>query len=256
MDEIRAARAEVNPFVVLNRIGREETHARVLAWLLDPAGEHRFGSQVARHLLPRGFTLSERTDLQVTAEHQIPRRELGRAEQARRIDLSVISRESHYLCLVELKTFSEQHSDQLRAYRSWAEEQPDYQVFVKNYLYLTRYGDTPKPPQSGEGWHLASYRDVVSCLESLLVAPGIAPSESVRNFVLNYTDAIRRWFFTDARWHKPGNEVLDLLRQQRVGVDEFERRDGVGYADEIAALRRLTRSRDKEALRSARTIAA
>ena len=114
LEEFRRLRNIFNPFKVLDNAGREETHSRMLAWLLDPHGSHQLGDAFGRGLL-QCSEVCNLSSLVVERERKIVVNRNGTRVE-RRIDVFATLPSEKVGWLIELKTFSHEHDDQLADY--------------------------------------------------------------------------------------------------------------------------------------------
>jgi hypothetical protein len=130
--------------------------------------------------------------------------------------------------LIELKTYSGEHDDQLKAYRTWFENEDKLEGYTPHYIYLTRYAD---PPKSDPCWQPVGYDSVI---EILMARP---QRESAADaFISDYVDAMQRWFALGAKSQEQGMAVLSRLDWSLSGFPPGQLE---GFKDEYESLRRL-----------------
>jgi hypothetical protein len=224
LTEFQRLRNIFNPFKVLDNAGREETHSRMLAWLLDPHGSHGMGEFFASKFLPlpngRNADFGE---LIVEREVQI---------RDGRLDLLVTNPREKFVWAIELKTYSGERENQLSNYREWCEQHKrDREGYIPDYLYVTRYGETPKDDQ----WKAIGYECIVRIL-SERPALRSACDEGADRFIADYVDALQRWFLLGSMSQNQGRIVLEAIGGDLSGFPPELRKQ---FEDEYRSLERL-----------------
>jgi hypothetical protein len=158
--------------------GRLETaHTRALAWLLNPQGEHRFGSALLAGLLQRLTRLpTQIVQAKVFSEYVIDAKD----EETGRIDIlaegqwiNADGALASWLLLVEAKIDAIEAQGQLARYDDWA---ADYAPHVKPLrLFLTR--EEGREAKTGRApWTPMSFAELVQVFRTsyteLRAAPG------------------------------------------------------------------------------------
>lgn len=198
LEKYRALRQEFNPFIVLKNAGGEDTTSRMISWLLDAQGSHGCGDQFARAWLPGGAGIHFNESMVI--------REM-RTDGGQRADIVVEHQEARLVWVVELKTYSHEHSHQLCEYRAWCDRESKYIGWEKYFLFVTRYGDLPAEECEHDHWISRSFENLTRAIDDLRVD---APAP--RLFVKSYVDAMRRWFLIGSSpSHQLGMTILNLL---------------------------------------------
>ncbi|MFN7141613.1 MAG: PD-(D/E)XK nuclease family protein, partial [Limisphaerales bacterium] len=125
----------------------ETRHSNVLAWLLDPSEKHGFGTKflhgflsLVEQKMPRNAALELRKILQDSGTLKGAR--LFR--EFKRVDLLIVDSARKFVCLVENKIHTGEHSEQLTRYRCMVEaEFPGYQHL---FVFLTLRSEAPSDP--------------------------------------------------------------------------------------------------------------
>jgi len=229
LETFHTLRKAFNPFIVLNNPGQEETHNRMLAWLLDPEGSHSLKGFFAQKLLQCQRPLPDFSSLKV--EREVIVKGPGRRAE-RRIDLLATLPEQEVGWLIELKTYSGERPGQLNDYRTWFEAR--FGNYTRHHVYLTRYAERATDDHwraADDHWRAVDYQTII---DILLSRP---PSEpAVDAFISGYVDALQRWFTLGAQSQNQGRVILDALDQR---LEEFPPELRATFADEYQSLKRL-----------------
>ena len=134
---------EINIFSILKIDTYEIRHSNMLAWLIDPNGNHGVEDKFLKKLLDKSFN-NIRTDNKDWTDTIVYR-------EKENIDILVVSDKYKLVCAIENKIFSDEHDDQLERYRKWLEK--TYKDFTFILYYLTPYGIKP----TDENWQTLDY---------------------------------------------------------------------------------------------------
>ena len=194
-------RSEFDALTFLGISSSEEVHSRVLAWLLDPRGSHGAGD----HFL-RGFL---RESAKVAAGVSVYVGDLGnetafqwsatRVQQEwhnvvegyeGRLDILLINEAEGFLCGIENKIFSGEHSEQLTRYRrALAGAYPD---FHRRHVFLSPAGTVPLREEERQHWTPVSYATVLQLVEQSITQGDDPIREDVSSFLRQYSTTLRR----------------------------------------------------------------
>ena len=191
--------AEFNLFNVLGVARSEIHHSRVIAWLLDPRGSHGLRDYFLRGFLSqaaaeaREHGIAEFTpfkvdgwkfsDTEVATERQI-------GSDPGRIDILMVDESDKFVCLIENKIGSGEHSKQLSRYLQSVES--EYEGLMALPIYLTLDGRKPEKQQDAERWIPCAYEVVADLLKRTLDRNGSTISVDVSSFLKQYERTIRR----------------------------------------------------------------
>jgi hypothetical protein len=179
-----------NIFMALNALDYETRHSNFLAWLLNPSGTHGFGTKflngflslVARKM-PKGSVTGELQQiLRGTDRLQgaIVDRELKGA------DLLIVDRTRRFVCLVENKIHTREHSEQLTRYRRMVEQ--EYSGFEHLFVFLTLRSEAP----SDSAYVPLTYAELCCELKQLTHVKGtVAPVEGRALLFQQYVEFLR-----------------------------------------------------------------
>ena len=133
-------------FKVMGVSSSELTHSNVLGWLLDSEKSHGIGNNFATAFF------GEAVGLELNPDFDFHGMEIRREWQ--NIDLCCVSPANRFVCVIENKTDSGEHDNQLNRYHQIiAKEFPDYE---KSFVYLTVDGENP----SSDEYIPVSYRKI------------------------------------------------------------------------------------------------
>jgi hypothetical protein len=162
-----------NIFTALNALDYETRHSNLLAWLLDPSAAHGFGAKflegllslIAQRMPERGEAAKPGPILQYA--NGLQGAEVKR--EFKRADILVVDRTQRFVCLVENKIHTGEHSDQLTRYRRMVEQEfPGYQHL---FVFLTLRPEAP----SDSDYISLTYAELCGQLKRLTDVQGAHP---------------------------------------------------------------------------------
>ena len=183
--------SEFNPFRLLNVNWRsEEIHSQVLEWLLNPRENHRLDDAFLK-----GF-LSATTALELSGADLLAARvyrEWPNTVDGQRgfLDILILDDERQFLCAIENKIYSEEHSSQLTRYRRALEV--DYPNYSRHYIFLSPWGTRAQDDAEREHWLPVDYGVVCRVVEEIVKSLADFISEDVRVFLRQYANCLRRY---------------------------------------------------------------
>lgn len=233
-----------NVFEILGITRTEIRHSKMLAWLLDPSGNHGFGNKVLKGFINywadqgccgfEGYEKSNTTDLGFYLKDfadaivitEMPITDKGR------IDLIVVSEEDKFVLTIENKTDSGEHDDQLSRYREYVDK--TYDDYGKAYLYLTPNEEDSSNPDE---WQWMGYGSVLDIIEDAKERTGL----SVKNEVIvnDYIDCLRRYIVGDSELTKISDRIYKKHRQALDLIFEFK-------TDELSQVGEIIKSKITE----------
>lgn len=252
----------VNIFEILGITSAEIRHSRVLAWLLDPRESHKLEDKFFKKILMKVF--DNNLSFATIKPTEIILKDFSKAEVYREsknnIDVLYTNKEHRINLVIENKTFTSDHDNQLRKYRKFIEN--SYAGYRNIYIYLTPNGDAPidADVEERQFWSLLSYQDISDILEELYVDE--IDNEKVSYILKEYNDNIRRNILNDielkelsAEIYFKYKEVLDLifenrpdtqmLREKLVGVLNYLNEQGNLIFDEKYCSKTILRFRTR-----------
>lgn len=218
----------VNIFEILGITIAEIRHSRILAWLLDPRESHNLGDKFFKKILMK--VIDNNISFTTIKATEIILKDFSKAEVYREsknnIDILYTNKEHRINLVIENKTFTSDHDNQLKKYRKFIEN--SYVDYRNIYVYLTPNGDAPIDADVEEKkfWRLLSYQDISDILEELYLEE--IDNEKVSYILKEYNDNIRRNILNDielkelsAEIYFKYKEVLDLIFENRPDTQMF-----------------------------------
>lgn len=218
----------VNIFEILGISSAEIRHSRILAWLLDPRENHNLEDKFFKKILMK--VIDNNISFTTIKATEIILKDFSKAEVYREsknnIDVLYTNKEHRINLVIENKTFTSDHDNQLRKYRTFIEN--SYVGYRNIYVYLTPNGDAPIDADVEERkfWRLLSYQDISDILEELYLEE--IDNEKVSYILKEYNDNIRRNILNDielkelsAEIYFKYKEVLDLIFENRPDTQMF-----------------------------------
>ena len=210
-------KASFNIFDVLKIARAEIRHSNVLAWLLNPNGNHGFGkSFLARlnyYIVKDGLVSTDVAFKLLTMNYS----DVVVYREWKNIDLLIESQKEKYILCIENKVDSQDHDGQLDKYYNVIEDK--YPDFTKIYLYLTPEGLAPLQ-DSNAAWGCIKYETMIRIIETE-IEKTVHDSDSVR-FIRSYLSVLRRETMENReiielcqRIYADHKEALDLIFEHR-----------------------------------------
>ena len=194
LDRLEAWSRQFNVFEAMGAVRSELRHSNALAWLLDPSESHGFGAAfLALFLRHAARSARESEDVEgdaIPSPFDVNGWDLSGAEvrrEWRNIDLLIVDRANGFVCAIENKVFSGEHSGQLPRYRGIVDAafpEAEHRLFV----FLSPGAVTPSDPH----YVALSYDDISFLLGRLEDRNGSSMSEEVRLFTSHYRTMIDR----------------------------------------------------------------
>ena len=187
--ERRRVLSDFNLFRMLDISGDEEKHSRVLAWLLNPKGNHQLGDAFLKSFLSVATNRKvSGLDLSAARVQLEWRNRVG--GQWGFLDILILDEKQRFLCAIENKVWSGEHSRQLTRYRQALKAKfPD---FTQCYVFLS---PDRKPAQNAierEHWRPLDYGEICQLVEETLQNLSGSISEDVRVVLRQYANTLRR----------------------------------------------------------------
>ncbi|KYC32361.1 hypothetical protein A0J57_10555 [Sphingobium sp. 22B] len=232
-NEIDAAFDRFCPFEALGVVGHEIRHSNFLAYCLDPARPHGFGSECLkgvmravarayrnwpsaldqRAITPLDFHLMDLDAAQVEREWK------------RSIDLFVVLPDQRMVIAFELKIDAKEHGQQLRRYRLAVEEHyPATEGWDNLLVFLTKRGD--EPGEHGEGWFALELAEVAIELDRIVEA-GLG-GDAARDQLASYLAMLRRHHLPNDRLEEYAAKLWSQHREALEFLMERSPQGGAG----------------------------
>lgn len=205
-----------NIFTALNAMDYETRHSNFLAWLLDPSGTHCFGTRFLNGFLsliakkmPSG---SEATKLKGILRSTDGLKGATVVREFKRADLLIVDRTLRFVCLVENKIHTGEHSEQLTRYRRMVEQ--EFPGFHHLFVFLTLRSEEA----SDSTYVSLTYEELSLELKGLTEVKEVLPAvEALALLLHQYVDSIDD-FESGA---KPRPNAFSALRLREIKHSDF-----------------------------------
>lgn len=145
LEELEAKINAFNPFSVLKISHHEIRHSNVLAWLLDPKGNHNLGDYFLKKFLLKVVLANEEKYSETISLADLMLKDFSSSivtREEKNIDILVKSQEHKLILIIENKIKSDESENQLTKY--YNEIMSSHRDWFKVPLYLTLDGNDPK----------------------------------------------------------------------------------------------------------------
>ena len=213
---------DFNIFSALSIIHNEIRHSNMLAWLMDPNESHGLGDYFLAIFLKRMASKTTSFGIESLSVFDIDSWHFDSAEilrEYKHIDILIRSDEHKFICAIENKIRSREHSKQLQRYREAM--QNEYPGYTKMFIYLTANGEFP----SDENYVPISYAEVIPLLEHLTKSRKDRMGTEILTFISHYREMLRRYIMEDSevqdicrKIYKRHKKALDLIFDNRSQV--------------------------------------
>ena len=222
LEELGRLAKEFDAFSFLGLSRVEKTHSDILAWLLNPREKHGAGDYFLRDFLGEavGATVQEVRSYDwsgTTVRKEWPNEVDGTPGF---LDILVLNQEENFVCAVENKISSEEHSEQLTRYRKAVKAR--YPNARRIHLFLSPAGTPPFRPEDRAFWIPVDYGKVLKSVEATLREGVDRENHAVATFLRQYTATLRRNIVPDTRVQQMATriylqhrEALDLIIRHR-----------------------------------------
>ena len=198
-------RTEFDAIDFLRLSNDEEFHSNFLAWLLGPNNNHGIGDYFLKKFLRRvGLSLESIESVDWTpaeSQREWPNEVDG---QPGSLDILIVNKSTGFLCAIENKIWSGEHSEQLTRYRKALKERyPDYD---RHYIFLSPRGTLPYREEEQEYWKPMNYTTILELVEQTIDDTKVR--EDVRAFLRQYATTLRRKIVPDSN-----TNIAELVRK-------------------------------------------
>ncbi len=210
---------EFNIFTALSVVNNELRHSNFLSWLMNPNESHGLGDYFLTSFLKSASFKASALGVPGPSIFDIDGWHFDDAEilrEWRNIDIFVKCEDQKFVCVVENKIHSKEHSQQLLRYKCIVKK--NYPKYKKLFVYLTIEGDNP----TDEDYLPLSYSDVVSLIEHLINSKKDKLSPEILAFISHYKEMLRRYIVENSdvqeicrKIYKSHKKALDLIFEYR-----------------------------------------
>lgn len=227
----------INIFAATGMSKQEVKHSAFLSWLLNPKSPHNFGTEFLAKFLYSIYNKNDgggRNNRAILGNEQfylpsdfndiltddkleiVTEKSFDNGES--RIDIFIDSPTSNTTIIIENKTFTTAHDDQLNRYKGIVQRAKRRKILV----YLTPRGTPPDANDDKEkDWALLSYRDVINAVKEL--AEKQPPKTKLRYILEDYIEMTE-------------NEILNENKKLRSLCKEIKR----DYGEALEVLNNYT----------------
>ena len=192
LEELGRLAKRFDAFGFLGLSGSEDIHSKVLAWLLNPKETHEAGDYfLKRFLSETGVATTQEVESDAWLSTTV-RREWPNVVDGERgfLDILVLNQGEKFVCAIENKIFSTEHSEQLSRYRKALATR--YPRFRRHHLFLSPLESRPRRSEDQASWISVGYGKVLDAIEATL-REGVDPkNHAVVAFLCQYTTTLRR----------------------------------------------------------------
>src|SRR5699024_4441984 len=217
LDQLDYKLSNFNAFETLGIFNTEIRHSNVLGWLLNPNENHGLGDTFIKKFVQHVFYNTERvisnSNFTLFDVSLMNYSDFFVRREWQDIDVLVISEINKIVIIIENKVWSKESKYQLKKYFTIVNnEYPDYH---KLFLFLTPDGEAAS---DGENWLSIDYSFVLEILSNSMLLKRNALSSSVKDFLEQYMEIIRRYIVGDEELEKICRDIyfkhqkaLDLI---------------------------------------------
>ena len=205
-----------NIFKVLGITQAELKHSNMLAWLLDPNGNHQLGDSFLKLFLQELF-------INITPTFDVLLADLYKFEIYRewhRIDIFLIQRTEKIIIAIENKITAAEGKDQLKRYRNLLDQNyKEEEGWKKFFIFLSPNGLVP----SDENWQILTYNDIEEILKKIVKN---IQKDGIRILVSHYLEILRSDIMKNNedlrnlcnKIYKKHHEAIDLINEYRTDL--------------------------------------
>ena len=222
LEQMEKMLARFDAFAFLGISGSEETHSKILAWILDPRGNHSVGDFFLREFLRETGVATCEQVRTMNWSNTIVQREWRNVVDGETgfLDILILNAGAKFVCAIENKLFSGEHSEQLTRYRRALEQ--EYRAFSRNHLFLSPQDTFPESPGEHKFWKAVDYGTILRIVEKTLDR-GVEPrNEYVMAFLRQYATTLRRRIVPDTeikqmatRIYLQHREAIDIINHHK-----------------------------------------
>ena len=204
---------EFDAFAFLGISGSEEIHSKIIAWLLNPRGSHAMGESFLVKFLRKAKAVTteeiREIDWSTTDVHREWRNVVD--GQSGFLDILVLNRNARYLCAIENKVFSSEHSEQLTRYRKALEK--EFENLRKSHVFLTRHGLRPRRIEEQRFWTSVDYGMILKLVNDAINHDMAGGNDDVVAFLKQYARTLRRVIVPNTELRQMANRLYFTHRQ-------------------------------------------
>ena len=193
LETIHEMLTEFNLFDILGVERSELQHSRVLAWLLNPRGSHGLGHSFLHEFLAQVVSEGNRIGISRVSPTDVQGWNMPNAEVVRErhnIDILIVGEDEEFVCFIENKVDSGEHSEQLARYYEAVKK--SYKTCKRLPVYLTPGAVAPSKSQDARWYVPMGYGRVADLLAERLRSQGATINTNAAGFLQQYEQTLRR----------------------------------------------------------------
>lgn len=222
LEKLEAVIDQFNIFSSLGIINQEIRHSNFLAWLLDPSETHNlsdyFTNLFLKLALKSGNT--KNTDLNIFDIETFDLTDIKVYREWHNIDVLLVDESNQFVCVIENKIDSTEHSEQLSKYRNVMEHH--FKNYKKIFIYLTVHGGIAE----NEDLYISiKHKEVAGLIETLLDRRKSQMNDDVVLFIQHYSEMLKRYIMEESEvqqlceaLYKKHQKALDLIYKYRPDI--------------------------------------
>ena len=221
---------EFDLFTFLDLSTSEEVHSRILAWLLDPKGNHSLGDFFLTNFL---LETKAATDKQIHSadwsESTVQREWYNDVDgKTGYLDILILNARAAFACAIENKILAGEHGEQLTRYRQALERR--YGAYHRSHLFLSPQGTSPVRTEERSVWTPVDYETILRLVEKTNRIGADRQDQGVAAFLQQYVTTLRRRIVPDTSLKRLATR---LYLRHREAIDLINRYRGRYYHDEV-----------------------
>lgn len=211
-----------NVFETLGIINNEIRHSNVLAWLLNPNENHGLGDVFIKKFVQTLFHENTiiKSNLNLFDVSLMNYYDFNIRREWNNIDIIAISDENKIVLVIENKVWSKESNHQLKKYFDIVNA--EFPGYNKVFVFLTPNGDSPSDE---ENWIITKYNNIFDVLKKSMELKDGLLSQSVKLFIEQYLEVLRRHIMEDSELQKVCREIyykhqkaLDLIFEYKPDI--------------------------------------
>jgi len=198
-DDLRERRSGAfNILEVLGLADYEIRHSFMLAWLLDPSGNHKLGCKFLRSVVDKIIGANEVVDFTALRDLGSDGAWVQVDREVEDMDIVVEDRQNKVVLVIENKWDAAEREDtddqlgQLKKY--YAQIQRRYKTNLGWRAFFVFLSPTGRPPSESNRdiWGVMSYGDVLSCLNGITAHYPMCDDSGVETLIRHYEKIVER----------------------------------------------------------------
>lgn len=239
-EDLEALESIVDKFNIFSSLGiinQEIRHSNFLAWLLDPNETHNLSEYFTTSFLKLVVYNTENSEVNLFDVDTFDLSNMQVYREWNNIDVLLVDDDLKFVCVIENKVDSKEHSQQLKRYRELIEA--NYPHYKKLFVFLTVHGESP---ETETVYIPVNYSEVSELITRLLDRKGSQLSDEINVFIRHYNEMIKRYIMEESevqelceQLYKKHKKALDLIFKHKPDI----------YSDVSEVLEQIVKSNDK-----------